>query len=483
MSVHFSRFSKNNVIIQNSETNTGRNPVAELFFGPSLLSINSFSRFIFDIDLTPLQNKISDGTISYECSTNIKHYLRMKNTSSFDVSLLNDKTSIGKRRATSFDLILFRIPDNQQWDEGVGYDYSNMTDNTIPDDKSYSRRASNWYNATTMSGWTTNGLYDNTNSGTGSTVNFSALTIVDVQHFEFGNEDIEFDMTNEINAILTGSTTGVTGWGIAFYPQLENMNNLPESYSVGFFTRHTQTFYEPYLETVYDDIITDDRNLFVTHRENKLYLSVYEDGDYVNLDVNPTVSILDSSGNLVANCVGLPTCLKTKGVYEVTLPVAFNSYTTPCIFYDVWSGLELNGNSLPNIENEFVLQAYEKKIATIPNNKDSDNFAFSHYGILQNEKILNTEIRKVGVNIKKLYSMNHSANDVNAFYRAYVKEGEIEVQVQDWTKINKLSGDYYFVFDTRDKTPNQYYIDIKVNSYGSINVYKKTLMFQIVSKL
>jgi hypothetical protein len=40
---------------------------------------------------------------------------------------------------------------------------------------------------------------------------YSALTIVDTQHFEFGNENIEFDMTNEINNILNGSLTGVTG--------------------------------------------------------------------------------------------------------------------------------------------------------------------------------------------------------------------------------------------------------------------------------
>jgi hypothetical protein len=28
------------------------------------------------------------------------------------------------------------------------------------------------------------------------------MTIVDTKHFEYGNEDIEFDMTREINLIL-----------------------------------------------------------------------------------------------------------------------------------------------------------------------------------------------------------------------------------------------------------------------------------------
>jgi len=55
----------------------------------------------------------------------------MTNTSSFDEDLLNTSMSNGRMRATSFDLILFRIPDTsgqfgdpQYWDEGVGYDYN-----------------------------------------------------------------------------------------------------------------------------------------------------------------------------------------------------------------------------------------------------------------------------------------------------------------------------------------------------------------------
>ena len=44
-------------------------------------------------------------------------------------------------------------------------------------------------------------------------------------------------MTDEINDILTGGTTGSTGWGIAFVPDVENITGLTENYSVGFFSR------------------------------------------------------------------------------------------------------------------------------------------------------------------------------------------------------------------------------------------------------
>ena len=66
--------------------------------------------------------------------------------------------------------------------------------------------------------------------------------------------------------------------------------------------------------------------------------------------------------------------------------------------------------------------------------------------------------------------------------RFYVKEGTTEVQVQDWTPINRTPNEYYFIFDTRDKIPNQYYVDIQVNTSGEKDTYKKQLTFNIVNK-
>jgi len=96
--------------------------------------------------------------------------------------------------------------------------------------------------------------------------------------------------------------------------------------------------------------------------------------------------------------------------------------------------------------------------------------------------ILNTDVRKVGVIIKQAYTTNKQLPNVDAFYRVYVKEGTTEVQVQDWTKINRTPNEYYFIFDTRDKIPNEYFIDLKVISSGEINTYKKQIKFQIINK-
>ena len=481
MSINNSYFSKNNTLISNSLTNTGRNPVTELFYGSLATSQypNGYSRFIFDLDLTLLQEKVDDGTISSTCTDSMTHTLRMVNTSTFNLEQLNTTTSQGRLRATSFDLILFRIPGNQMWDEGVGYDFADLIYEYSNSDRNFSTRPSNWIQTTTLSGWTSQGIYNNNNSGS---TPYSSLTIVDTQHFQFGNENISFDMTSEINQILAGTLTGVTGWGIAYLPQIENLTGLTDNYEVQFFTRHTQTFYEPFLETNYDDIIDDDRNSFSLGKVNKLYLYLYEDGNPINLDSLPSVSISDANGTPI---LGLSTpfldvCQRTKGVYEVVIPPLLG-YQTPCSFYDVWSDLVLNGFSLPDVTNSFVVYPLKKSIQIGTTTQDPKIYGFDFYGIKQDEKIYNTDIRKVGVVIKQAYSTQKLLPNVDAYYRVYVREGQTQVEVQDWTKINKTPNEYYFMFDTRDKIPNEYYIDMKVISSGEINTYKKQIKFQIVN--
>jgi hypothetical protein len=401
-----------------------------------------------------------------------------------------------RRRATSFDLILFRIPQvsgttggAQVWDEGVGYDYNNFnlsqgsangtsTPLTFVDSRAFSSRPSNWYQTTTINNWSQPGIYDNNNQGV---VNYSGLTIVARQHFELGNEDLNMDMSNEINGVLNGTITGVTGYGIAFLPQIENISGLTDSYSVAFFSRHTQTFYQPFLQTTYDDLIQDDRNIFLKNQENKLFLYIYQNGDLVNLDSDPFVRIEDRNGDAVSGMASLNTCLKAKGVYEVIVPNGFSGSPTPCLFYDIWSGLTINGQAIPNVQNQFILQEYNAGIQIGSTSREPQKYGFNFYGILQNEQILNTDIRKVGVTIKKAYTGQQLLLDVSSFYRVYVKEGTTEVLVQDWTPINRTPNEYYFMFDMRDKIPNQYYVDIQVNTSGEKDTYKKQLTFNIVN--
>ena len=496
MSIHKSYFSKNNTLIYNSSGNTGLNPVTELFFGgvENTLSTPGFSRFIFDIDLSQLNEKVNNGTI-YTGSP-MTHVLKMTNTLSFNYGLLNTETSDNRKRASSFDLIVSRIPKtsgdtglSQNWDEGVGYDYYNTNNinssnssltylSKNDNDKNYSNRASNWYSNSGFTYWSNSGIYDNTDNGT---LNFSSLTMVNSQHFSLGNENIEIDITNEINNILSGLTTGSTGWIISYTPDVENITGLTENYSVGFYTRHTQTFYEPYIETTYDDLILDDRNYFFENKVNKLYLYVYTQGALTNLDETPIIDIYNPNDELMEGYSGLTTIQKTEGVYEATIP-SITGYTTPTMFNDVWKNLKINGLDVGNITNEFVLRPFLEYYEIGVTTKNPIKYGFSFSGIKQDEKILNTDMRKVVVNIKQAYSSNIVLPQFKSYYRVYVKEGNTEVLVQDWTRMNQTPNEYYFMFDTRDKIPNEYYVDIKVLTSGEIDTYKRQLKFQIVNQ-
>jgi hypothetical protein len=450
----------------------------QLYYGDGgLANPIGYSRFIFDLDLTLLREKLATGVISTGCTDNMTHTLKMTNTSAFSMDLLNTSMPDGSMRATSFDLILFRIPPKdldpaqpQYWDEGVGYDFYDVPDQLLPN-KAFSLRPSNWFQTTTIDTWEQPGIYNNMNIGP---VPFSGLTIVDIQHFEF-------DMTDEINQLLLGGIVDPAGWGIAYLPDVENLVGTSGSYSVGFFTRHTQTFYEPYLLTNYNDIIEDDRNNFSMGKVNKLYLYIYEDGDFKNLDQPPLVTISDSSGTPIVGLQNLQSCLRTKGVYEVVIPPLIG-YKTPCTFTDTWSNIRMNGFSLPNQINEFTLYPIKKSIQIGTNTNDPAQYGFSYYGLKQNEKILNTDIRKVGVIIKQAYTTNKQLPNIDGQYRVYVREGQTEVIVQNWTNLNRTPNEYYFIFDTRDKIPNEYFVDLKVTTSGQVNVYKQQINFQIVNE-
>ena len=151
------------------------------------------------------------------------------------------------------------------------------------------------------------------------------------------------------------------------------------------------------------------------------------------------------------------------------------------MFTDKWYNLKLNNFTIPEIYNEFTMLPLKSSIQIGTTSVDPKVYGFDFYGIKQDEKIFNTDVRKVGVVIKQAYTTQKLLQHVDASYRIYVREGQTEVQVQDWTKINRTPNEYYFIFDTRDKIPNEYYIDIKVISGGEVNTYKQRIKFQIIN--
>jgi hypothetical protein len=453
-------FDKNNTIIRNTNVNTGLNPVAELFYGGAL-NQEKYSRFLFHFDTTRLVNMYNDGT--FTDLTKLKHILRMTNTGSFDSSLLN-KNMGSKARTTSFDLIVFKIP--QEWDNGTGYDYEPPI--LAFGDGAFYNTPSNWVNARTGISWI---------NGTGVYSGSPASITVATQHFDKGNENIEMDITEYVNGVLTGDTN--YGLGIAFARPFELLNSNEIQY-VGFFTNNTQTFYEPYVETVYSNHIKDDRNNFFLDKANKLYLYVNLAGNPTNLDVKPSVNILSPDGSIIDFIPSSEIEHVTKGVYAAN--VTINNGTPETMYYDQWTGLTINGVSRPDVELCFVVKDSMEYFNIGSADMLPKKVGLTVSGIQNNEKIKRGDIRKVLVSARIPYTVEQSQVVTDLKYRLYVSEGSAELTVIDFQPVEMTINNYYFLLDTASLLPNTYYLDILVTSNLEVTTIKKAVQFDIVNQ-
>lgn len=454
-------FDKNNTIIYNSRVNVGENPIAELYYGGDS-STKSYTRFLFYFDESRLRELYTGGT--YVDLTKLKHTLRMTNTGAFDTDLIGTTTCGGKDRACSFDLILFKV--NQHWEEGCGYDYG---DCTYLGETSQSFGPSNWFDAQVNTSW----------SG-GSGVYSGSPVVLATQHFEKGNENLEMDITNIVNGYLTGDTN--YGLGIAFTRVLEETDTLNHQY-VGFFTRHTQTFYEPLVETIYDNHISDDRADFYLDKNNKLYLYVNLAGRPTNLDSIPGVIVKDNDGNVFSAYTPSQVTHVTKGVYSIDINVPTTNDFIDCVqFTDTWTGITVNGVSRPNIELDFML----KDSMGYYNIGDADSLpkkvGLNVTGIKRDEKIHRGDIRKVIVSTRIPYTIEQKQTVDKLKYRLYVKEGRNEYTVIDFQDVEMANNHNYFLLDTASLVPGIYYLDVKVESNLEVNTIKNALTFEIVSQ-
>ena len=470
-------FDKNNTIVYSDRINTGKNPVSELFYGGQ--SGNTlYSRLIFQFDETKLKELVADSTYN---PANLTHTLKMTNTGCFDGDLAGNLTGSNKRRTCSFDLVLFQL--HSEWDEGVGYDYgstryigSEPVMNTCP---------SNWIEAKTNTPWPL------TSPGSTVTGNTSGNTIV-TQHFADGNENIEMDVTDVVNHILTGTSattiSGVTisntnyGFGIAYVRDIETLPTTELQY-VGFFTRHTQTFFEPYLETKTNTFIKDDRSAFFLDKPNKLYLYTNIGNQPVNLDSLPTVEVADQNESIFSAYSSTDVTHVRKGVYSIDIIVPTSSAYTDCImFEDRWKNIVINGVSRPDVEMDFALADSSNYYNFGQEPVNPDEFGFSVSGIRREEQINRGDVRKVRISARKAYTVNTPMVLDGLEYRLYVKEGTAEINVIDWTNVERANNDNYFLLDTASLVPMEYFLDVKVTSNFDVRTLKDIISFDVVNE-
>ena len=315
--------------------------------------------------------------------------------------------------------------------------------------------------------WDQEGIY--------STIPDSIITSV---HFDNGNENLVADITDYVNNIVTGSTVNY-GLGIAFDPDYMVITNSVNQ-SVSFFTKYTQTFFEPYLETVLLDTIDDNRDNFIAEIDRNLYIYVTKGTNYYDLDYLPTVDILDSTNTPISGLTGLTATKVRKGIYVITLGLSGQVCDGKKFFYDKWYNLYLDGILINPVTQKFVPKQYTSLYSIGENRTENERYTVQFFGIKLNEKIKRGNKRKVVVTFRSIYQQKPVLFE-DVYYRIYIKEGHTQVNVFDWTKLDKTN-ENSFVIDTSYLIPREYNIEIKGNRHTEDIFYRDEIKFEIVSE-
>jgi hypothetical protein len=502
-------FTKDNTLIRNSYINTGKNPIVELFHGGSLNADEVFySRYIFDFNFTEILQKLNTKQIG--SLSEAKHVLKITNTSTFDESPICQRVEscVGDvKRATGFDLILFQVP--EPWCEGDGYDYLNVSSTNRASSQTYCESSSNWFiRQDLLTYWSNPGIYNNpTNWCSGVTFNYSAVTensctggtslVLAKQRFEFGNENVNIDITDYINGLISSGYTGLTyGLGLAFDYPLE-IAPLEDAEYVGFFGRETNSIYEPYLETTWDDTIKDDRDKFYIDKENSICLYVNAGGQAVNASFSG-VTIYDQDDNVFKQIPVSEINQITTGVYCVDFSIdSVSGYCGNVQFKDVWQDVTINNKNLGDVELNFIVLEKELfyNIGSVgsaisnglgvggANNLSIYDYEFTVTGLKRKEKIKRGDTRRVKIDVRIPFTFDKFTNLDKVYYRIFNKEIEnIQIEYIEWQEVSRTPDGNFFILDTSWFIPNDYYMEIKIESGNEIRTYRDKIEFTIVSE-
>lgn len=278
--------------------------------------------------------------------------------------------------------------------------------------------------------------------------------VIGKQHFDIGAEDIELDITDTFNRFITGELDN-HGIGIAYAPSLENIGINCEKY-VGFITNRTNTFFEPYVDTVYEESVADDRGNFVLGRKNRLYLYANIGGNLENLDTLPTCNV--EGEELEVHQGG-------KGIYYAELTLPENAFPAPTMLYDTWDGIMYHGETLRPVELEFTTKQERSYFSVGSSLPEKAAFLPTCYGISDEEHIMRGDVRKVCFQFRKEYTRNTAVYVNEIEVMLYIMDGNARITVMPYIKAERSFTDTYVMIDTSILIPNTYHMDVRVR-YG-----------------
>ena len=104
-------------------------------------------------------------------------------------------------------------------------------------------------------------------------------------------------------------------------------------------------------------------------------------------------------------------------------------------------------------------------------------------GIDDAEELTRGEIREVVVDFRKEFSTNRKELLDNAEWRLYIKDANRDLDVIGYQPVERAFLNNFFIINTEDLIPNDYYVDIRTMRGRETRYYKKVLRFRVVSNI
>ena len=109
-----------------------------------------------------------------------------------------------------------------------------------------------------------------------------------------------------------------------------------------------------------------------------------------------------------------------------------------------------------------------------------ERYSIQFFGVRLNEKIKRGENRKIVVTFRSINQPKSVLFD-EVYYRIYIKEGLTQVNVFEWTKVDRTN-ENSFILDTSYMIPREYFIEIKAKTHSEEIFYNDEIKFEIISE-
>ena len=262
------------------------------------------------------------------------------------------------------------------------------------------------------------------------------LSIITSQRFEIGNEDIEVDITNYVNGILFSGQPN-NGICIAYSANTERLPSVAKNVST-FFSKYTQTFFEPFLETLYDDRVNDELCCLYFDTDNDFYFA-----PQTKITSVESLKIIDSNDEIISTITSF-TQLNNYN-YKTSLYINSENYQNQEIFTARWYYTQNNKNRV--LDKEFNISVYD--LTDINNQTYSTEVYINIIGIKQNENITKkTGLKRIIFKPKRLIQTRILKNIIgDVEFRIYVNQGKNQIDVIPFTKASKVNDEYFAEID------------------------------------